>query len=198
MKIKCTLLTVLLIPFAIDCSADVLIYNYSGTEKVIQPGQEFSFGYSGQMFYDSGATNGVFVGWVNHVGRKAYWVNPLTNHIVATINGKGTDSYTVLAQVGQTNDASGNPDIWSFMFKGKNEQLNTGTNRFVTFPTTFNDSETDVHFSSQSSAMISASSTIVYVFQPTSTQNCNDNGLTINGLVAALTNSLQAKGYQEQ
>src|SRR5581483_3283856 len=117
-------------------SQNILVYNYSGGEKVTTLGLETSFKYYGEMFFIPDNTNGVFVGWATINNRKQYWVHPFSDYLLMTVPGD-KNTYTVLGKVGEDFDSNGHPEIWSYLHKGQNTSLLIGTNKHYFFPNTF-------------------------------------------------------------
>ncbi len=172
-----------------------LVYNYSGSEKITTTGSESTYNYSGEMFFLPGSTNGVFVGWASIKGRKQYWVQPFSDYLMITIPGNG-HTYTVLGKAGEGIDASGHPQIWSYLHKGRNANLNTGHRKFISFPDTFTFDSTDVYSDPDTGNAVMQEASSTYTYAPEVTQSANDNGQTLADLVNALTTWLQRRGYQ--
>ena len=177
---------------------NILVYKYSGAEKITTAGQALAYVYSGQMFFVPDSTNGTFVGWgtINH--KKQYWVNPLLDYLLITIPGASNQTFTVLGRAGQGIDADGHPHIWSYLHKGKNTSLTIGKKKYFSFPNNFSCDATHVHPDSQTGNMILSESSSIYTFVPQSTQTANNAGQTMTDLVNALTRSLASQGYQKQ
>ncbi len=177
---------------------NILVYKYSGTEKITTSGQAFSYAYSGQMFFIPDSTNGTFVGWGTIKGKKQYWVNSLSDYLLITIPGATNQTFTILGRAGQGIDADGFPHLWSYLHKGQNTQLTIGSQQYFSFPNTFKGEATHVYPDSQTGNMILSESSSTYNFTSQNTQNVNNNGQTLNDLVNALTNTLAGQGYQKQ
>jgi len=177
---------------------NILVYKYSGAEKITTAGQTFSYGYSGQMFFTPDNTNGTFVGWGTIKGKNQCWVNPLSDYLLITIPGASNQTFTVLGQAGQGIDTNGCPHIWSYLHKGKNTPLTIGQKIYFSFPNTFAADATHVYPDSQTGNMVLSESSSTYTFVPQSTQTANNTGQTMTDLVNALTQSLAKQGYQTQ
>jgi hypothetical protein len=177
---------------------NILVYKYSGAEKITTAGQAFAYGYSGQMFFIPDSTNGTFVGWGTIKGKKQYWVNPLSDYLLITIPGASNQIFTVLGRAGQGIDTNGYPHIWSYLHKGKNTPLTIGQKMYFSFPNTFAADATHVYPDSQTGNMVLSESSSIYTFVPQSTQTANNTGQTMTDLVNALTRSLASQGYQIQ
>ena len=165
---------------------NILVYKYSGAEKIIMAGQAFSYGYSGQMFFFPDSTNGTFVGWDTIKGIKQYWVNPLSDYLLIAIPGASNQTFTVLGRAGQGFDTNGCPHIWSYLHKGKNTPLTIGQQMYFSFPNTFAADATHVYPDSQTGNMVLSESSSTYTFVPQSTQTANNTGQTMTDLVNAL------------
>jgi hypothetical protein len=177
---------------------NILVYKYSGAEKITTASQAFSYGYSGQMFFFPDSTNGTFVGWGTIKGIKQYWVNPLSDYLLIAIPGASNQTFTVLGRAGQGFDTNGCPHIWSYLHKGKNTPLTIGQKMYFSFPNTFAADATHVYPDSQTGNMVLSESSSTYTFVPQSTQTANNTGQTMTDLVNALTQSLASQGYQPQ
>ncbi|MGO8836785.1 MAG: FG-GAP-like repeat-containing protein [Limisphaerales bacterium] len=177
---------------------NILIYTYSGIQKITTAGQAFSLAYSGQMFFIPDTTNGAFVGWATIKGKKQYWVNPLPEYLWATIPGVSNQTFTVLGRAGQGFDTNGYANIWTDLYKGKNTLLAIGTNTFFTFPNTFDSKATHVYPDPQTGSMVLGESSAKFTFMAQNTRNANNKGETLADLVNALTEFLAGRGYQEQ
>jgi Concanavalin A-like lectin/glucanases superfamily len=177
---------------------NILVYKYSGAEKITTAGQTFAYSYSGQMFFIPDNTNGTFVGWGTIKGQKQCWVNPLSDYLLITIPGASNQTFTVLGQAGQGIDTNGCPHIWSYLHKGKNTPLTIGQKMYFSFPNTFAADATHVYPDSQTGNMVLSESSSTYTFVPQSTQTANNTGQTMTDLVNALTQSLASQGYQSQ
>jgi len=177
---------------------NILVYRYSGAEKITTAGQAFAYGYSGQMFFIPDSTNGTFVGWGTIKGKKQYWVNPLSDYLLITIPGASNQTFTVLGRAGQGIDTNGCLHIWSYLHKGKNTPLTIGQQMYFSFPNTFAADATHVYPDSQTGNMVLSESSSTYTFVPQSTQTANNTGQTMTDLVNALTQSLANQGYQSQ
>ena len=176
----------------------ILIYKYSGLEKITSAGQSVSNAYAGEFFFIPDTTNGTFVGWSNIKGRKFYWVNPLSGYLLFGIAGAGGQSFTVIGQAGQEMDTNSQPHLWADLHKGQNAKLTVGKKKYFTFPNTFADTATHLYPNPQTGSMILNEANSTYTFLLKDTQNANNNGLTVTDLVNALTRSLTNQGYQSQ
>ena len=177
---------------------NILVYKYSGAEKITTAGQAFAYGYSGQMFFIPDSTNGTFVGWGTIKGKKQYWVNSLSDYLLITIPGASNQTFTVLGRAGQGIDTNGCPHIWSYLHKGKNTPLTIGQQMFFSFPNNFSCDATHVYPDSQTGNMVLSESSSIYTFLPQNTQTANNTGQTMTDLVNALTQTLAGQGYQTQ
>jgi hypothetical protein len=177
---------------------NILIYKYTGIQKIITSGLAFSHAYVGQMFFIPDSTNGTFVGWGTIKGKKQYWVTPLSDYLLITIPGVSNQIFTVLGQAGQGIDTNGYPNIWSDLHKGKNALLAIGQNKYFSFPNTFANDATQVYPDPQTGKMVLSESSSMFVFMAQNTQHANNTGQTMTDLVNALTKSLAIQGYQKQ
>jgi hypothetical protein len=177
---------------------DVVIYTYSGTEKITTAGSETSYTYSGQMFYYPDETNGVFVGWATIAGKKQYWISPLSNYLLIPVAGSSGHVYSLLGRAGQGFDGNGQPHLWSYLHKGLNTKLTIATKTTFDFPFTF--AYTGVHAEPdpQTGKMTLREATSIYLFSSSATQTANNGGKTLFDLVNALSNDLAKRGYQLQ
>jgi hypothetical protein len=172
-----------------------LVYDYSGSGKNITAGSEPTYNFSGEMFFIPGKTNGVFVGWATIKGKRQYWVQPFSDYLLISIPGKG-HTYTVLGKAGEGVDASGHPQIWSYLHKGRNANLNTGHRKFISFPDTFTFESTDIYSDPDTGNAVMQEASSIYTYAAEATQSANDNGQTLADLVNAITAWLQRRGYQ--
>jgi hypothetical protein len=172
-----------------------LVYNYSGLENTITAGSESTDNYSGEMFFIPGNTNGVFVGWATIKGKKQYWVQPFSDYVMVSIPGAG-HTYTVLGKAGEGMDANGHPQIWSYLHKGRNANLNTGNGKFISFPDTFSFQSTDIYSDPDTGNEVMQDASSTYIFASAATQSANRNGQTVADLVNALVVLLHRQGYQ--
>ena len=177
---------------------NILIYKYSGCQRITTAGGALSYGYAGQMFFIPDTTNGMFVGWSTNKEKKQYWVNPLPEYLWATIAGARNQSFTVLGQAGQGVDTNGQPNIWADLYKGQNTMLTIGQRKYFSFPNTFANDATHVYLDSVTGKMVLSESASTFLFMAQDTQNANNNGRTLTDLVNALTHSLVQQGYQKQ
>jgi hypothetical protein len=177
---------------------NVLIYNYSGGEKVTTAKQEFSYNYSGEMFFIPGGTNGVFVGWATISGKKQYWVSAFSDYLLATIPGAANHTYTVLGKAGNDVDANGQPHIWSYLHKGQNTTLTIASKKTFSFPNTFACNDSHVYPDPQTGKMILREAASTYIYATQTTVSANNNGQTLADLVNALTQTLAKQGYKPQ
>jgi hypothetical protein len=177
---------------------NILIYSYTGTEKVATAGHEYAYGYSGQMYFNPDNTNGIFVGWGVIGGKKQYWVSPFSNYLLSTIHGSSGRIYTVLGKAGDGIDENGRPNIWSYLHKGQNATLNIGSQKQFSFPAEFNCAITRVYPDPATGNMILREATSTYNFSPPTTQNANNTGKTVWDLVNAQVKILNQQGYQKQ
>jgi hypothetical protein len=177
---------------------NILVYNYSGTEKITTAGQAFAYAYSGQMFFIPDSTSGAFVGWGTINGEKQYWVNSLSDYLLIAIPGATNQTITILGRAGQEIDADSCPHIWSYLHKGQNTQLTIGAKKYFSFPNTFRGEAIHVYPDSQTGNPILNESSSKYTFAPQNTQTANNNGQTLTDLIGTLTNTLASQGYQKQ
>ncbi len=177
---------------------NVLVYNYSGNEKVTTAKQEFAYNYSGQMFLIPGGTNGVFVGWAVISGKRQYWVSAFSDYLWVTIPGSANRTYTVLGKAGNDIDANGQPHIWSYLHKGQNTTLTIGTKKTFSFPSTFACNDSHVYPDPQTGVMILREATSTYTYTTLATQTANNSGETLADLVNSLTQNLAKLGYKSQ
>jgi hypothetical protein len=176
----------------------ILIYAYSGTEKITTSGQSVANPYSGELFFIPDTTNGTFVGWSTIKGKKQYWINPLSDYLLITISGAANQTYTVLGQAGQGIDDNGYPHLWSDLHKGQNTQLTIGKKKYFLFPNTLADKSTHVYPNLLTGNMVLNEAVSTYSFLSQNTQAANNNGQTMTDLVNALVKSLVSQGYQSQ
>jgi len=173
---------------------DLLVYGYSGTEKVVTLGQELSYNYSGRMFFVPSGTNGVFIGWATLNGRKQYWVSPFSDYLWITIPGNTNHVYTVLGKAGDGWDEDGHPHLWSYLHRGLNTQLVIGNKKKFSFPNSFTCNDTHVYPNAQTGNLILREAASTYLFASPDTQTANNSGQTLADLVNALTKSLAKQG----
>ncbi len=172
-----------------------LVYDYSGSEKITTAGSESTYNYSGKMFFIPGKTNGVFVGWATIKGKRQYWVQPFSDYLMVSVPGAG-HTYTVLGKADEGMDANGHPEIWSYLHKGRNTNLNTGNRNIISFPGTFSFESTDIHSDPDTGNTVMQEASSTYTFVTAATQSANNNGQTLTDLVNALTVLLQRQGYR--
>ena len=177
---------------------DILAYNYTGNEKITTAGSEFSYDYSGQMFFIPASTNGMFIGWGRINGKKQYWVSPFSDYLLFTIPGQANHVYTMLGWAGDGIDAGGHPCLWSYLHRGQNTLLPISNKKKFPFPSTFNCNDTHVYPDSQTGNMILREAASTYQFAMLDTQFANNNGQTITDLLNGLTKSLERQGYKKQ
>jgi hypothetical protein len=176
----------------------ILIYAYSGTEKITTSGQSVANAYSGELFFIPDTTNGTFVGWSTIKGKKQYWINPLSDYLLITVSGAAKQTYTVLGQAGQGIDDNGYPHLWSDLHKGQNTSLTIGKKKYFLFPNTLTDTSTHVYPNLLTGNMVLNEAVSNYSFLSQNTQAANNNGQTMTDLVNALVKSLVSQGYQSQ
>jgi len=177
---------------------NILIYNYSGNEKITTLGKETSYGFSGQLFFIPDTTNAVFVGWANISGKKQYWVTPMADYLWFKVAGAFGRTYTILGKASSGFDNYGRPTLWSFLHKGQNTTLLIGTKKTFSFPNTFAFSDTQIYPDPQTGNMLLREASSNYSFQANTTQTANNTGQTVDDLVAALVKLLVKQGYQPQ
>jgi len=177
---------------------NLLVYNYSGSEKVTTAGQEFSYNYTGEMFFNPANTNGVFIGWATINNKKQYWVSPFSDYRMINIPGAAKHVYTVLGKAGSEVDSGGQPHVWSFLHTGLNATLTIATRKTFSFPNTFSCDDTQVYPDPQTGNMILRSAVSAYTYASSATQTANNNGSTLADLVNAQTASLIRLRYQQQ
>jgi hypothetical protein len=177
---------------------NLLAYDYSGSEKVITARQEFSYAYSGEMFFLPQETNGVFVGWATINGQRQYWVSSFSDYQLISIPGAGNHVYTVLGKAGSTTGPNGQPHLWSYLHEGLNTSLPIGNRKTFSFPDTFSCNDNQIYPDLQTGNMILRQAVSTYEFAPQATQTANQTGQTVADLVNTLTRTLAREGYQEQ
>jgi Concanavalin A-like lectin/glucanases superfamily/Immunoglobulin domain len=177
---------------------NVLIYTYSGTEKITTAGSETAYAYSGRMFYYPHETNGVFVGWATISGRKQYWTESLSDFLLIPVTGSPGRVYSLLGRAGQGLDGNGQPHLWSDMHKGLNTKLTIATKTTVSFPSTFAFTGLRAYADPQTGKMTLREATSTYVFSSVPTQTANNGGKTWFDLVSTLSNDLAKQGYRLQ
>jgi hypothetical protein len=176
----------------------LLVYTYSGTEEVTTSNLQFSYKYSGQMFFIPAGTNGTFIGWGVVNGKKQFWVSPFADYQLIRIPGSANRTYTVLGKAGENVDAGNNPHLWSYLHRGQNEMLTIASRQKFSFPETFTCNDIHVYPDAQTGKMILREAASTYTFSPQSTQTANNNGKTMIDLVNALTQTLVRQGYKQQ
>jgi hypothetical protein len=176
----------------------LLVYTYSGTEEVTTSNLQFSYKYSGQMFFIPAGTNGTFIGWGVVNGKKQFWVSPFADYQLIRIPGSANRTYTVLGKAGENVDVGNNPHLWSYLHRGQNEMLTIASRQKFSFPETFTCNDTHVYPDAQTGKMILREAASTYTFAPQSTQTANNNGKTMIDLVNALTQTLVRQGYKQQ
>ena len=176
----------------------ILIYKYSGTEKITGGGQAATIAYSGQLFFIPDTTNGVFVGWSTVNGKKQYWVNPFFRYLLITVTGASKQTFTLLGEAGQEIDSNGYPHLLMDLHKGQNALLIVSVKKYISFPNTFANTATSIYPSSTTGKMILNESTSAYVYSAKDTQTANNNGQTMSDLINALSKSLASQGYKKQ
>jgi hypothetical protein len=177
---------------------NVLIYTYSGTEKVTAAGTETSYSYAGQLFYYPDETNGVFVGWATIAGNKQYWISPLSDYLLMGVAGKAGRVYSLLGRAGQGLDGHGQPQFWSYLHKGLNTRLIIATQTTFNFPSTFSFAGVHAYADPRTHKMTLREATSTYVFSSITTQAANNGGKTSSDLVNAVSDDLAKRGYQLQ
>ena len=177
---------------------NVLIYSYSGTEKVTAAGTETSYSYSGQMFYYPDETNGVFVGWATIAGNKQYWISPLSDYLLMGVAGRAGHVYSLLGRAGQGLDGQGQPQLWSYLHKGLNTRLIIARQTTFNFPSTFAFTGVHAYADPRTHKMTLHEATSTYVFSSSTTQAANNSGKTSDDLVNAVSGDLVKRGYQLQ
>jgi len=171
-----------------------LVYNYFGAEKITTAGSETTCNYSGQMFLIPDDTNGAFVGWAKMKGKKVCWIQPFSDYLLFSIRGAG-HTYTLLGKAGEKIDASGRPQIWSYLHKGQNADLHVGNGKSLSFPETFLFQSTDIHPDPDTGNTVMQEAWSTYAFGAAATQSANNSGLTLTDLINLLVASLQRQGY---
>jgi hypothetical protein len=177
---------------------ELLNYSYSGSEEVVTRGDEFSYNFSGQMFFLPATTNGTFVGWANIKGAKQYWVSPFSDYQVVNIPGRNGQSYTVMGRAGGGTDVNDYTHLWAYLHKGKNETLKIANRLDFSFPGVFTGSDTHLFPDSQTGDMVLQTAISTYTYSVNGTQTANNKGETMEDLVNALTHKLAAEGYKPQ
>ncbi|HEV2695511.1 MAG TPA: LamG-like jellyroll fold domain-containing protein [Verrucomicrobiae bacterium] len=179
-------------------SQKILIYNYSGSEKVTTQGTETSYNFSGELFFIPDTTNATFVGWANINGTKQYWVTATSDYQWFKVNGSLGRSYTVLGKAGMTFDGNGRPSLWSFLHKGQNANLPIATGKTYLFPNTFTFSDTELYPDALTGKQVLREASSNYNFLQGNTQTANNGGQTVYDLQTALIASLVKQGYHPQ
>jgi sugar lactone lactonase YvrE len=176
----------------------IVVYTYSGSEKVTTAGQEYTYVYTGQLYLNPDNTNGVFIGWGMINGHRQYWVSPFSNYLLTTVQGSGGRVYTLLGKAGDGFDEKGRPSIWSYFHEGLNAELNIGWSKPAAFPITFECEIKRVYPDTATGAMILRKAQSTYTFAPPATQKANIAGKTIWDLVNEQADVLILSGYQKQ
>jgi Concanavalin A-like lectin/glucanases superfamily/Immunoglobulin domain len=177
----------------------ILVYNYSGTQKIITSGTESSNSFSGQMFYIPASNSGVFVGWAVLNGSKQYWVTSFSDYQVITIAGSLNHTYTIFGKVGEVTDEGGAvQQLWSFLHQGLNTSLAVGNNQTFSFPNSFNCNDTQIYPGPQTGNLVLNQANSTYAFAPTATQSANNAGRTVADLVNVTVRQLVRQGYRLQ
>jgi hypothetical protein len=177
---------------------NILVYRYTGIEKITTIGQSPSYNYSGQFIFDPSATNGVFVGWGNIKGKKQYWVSPFANYLMLTIPGNHGQTFTLWGKAGQSIDEAGNPHLWSYLHKGLNTRLLVGGKQYVSFPRSLSATTTHVYPNESTGDFILSETKSTFIYEPQITQAANNDGQTLTDLVDGWIKTLVNKGYQKQ
>lgn len=175
----------------------ILIYNYSGSEKVTAAGNELSYGYSGIMYFLPAATNFVFIGWGKINGRLEYWVSPVLDYWLLSIPGGAQHSYTIIGKVATEFDAGNSPHLWSYLHKGLNTDLSIGTQKTFSFPNTFICNDTHV-YPDNAGNLTWREANSSYTFAQPETLLANDRDRTLTDLLGAVAKNLTKQGYQLQ
>lgn len=176
---------------------NILIYNYSGIEKVTTFGKEFAYGYAGVSYYIPNTTNFVFVGWAQINGKPQYWVSPVSDYVLLGIPGSQNHLYSIIGKASTDFDANNLPHIWSYFHKGLNANLTIGTHKTFSFPNAFICNDTHI-YPDTSGNLVLRETTSSYNFAQRDTQTANDSYRTITDLVTVLTKNLTKLGYQPQ
>jgi hypothetical protein len=179
-------------------SQSIVVFGYSGSEKITTPGEEFTYGYSGEMFFVPATTNVTFVGWANISGKKQYWMTTDPDYMCFQVGGTLGRSYTVLGRAGSGFDVSGLPHLWSYIHTGQNTALPIATRQTLMFPNTFTYSGTHAYPDEQTGNMVLRQDASTYSFLLNNTQTANNHGQTVTDLTTALVNSLVKQGYKPQ
>jgi len=176
----------------------ILVYGYSGNEKITTTGSEVSYGFSGELFFYPNTTNAIFVGWATINNKKQYWVSEVSDYLWIKVSGSSGRTYTILGKASSGYDLNGRPNFWSFLHKGQNTTLVTGTGKTFSFPNTFTFSNTQVYPNPQNGNMILREASSNYNFMQGATIVANDNGQTVYDLVSGVVASLVKQGYKLQ
>ncbi len=176
----------------------VLIYRYTGTQRLTTAGQATKYNYAGEFIYLPDATNGTFVGWGNLGGKKWYWTSPFTNYLVATIRGARGQTFTLLGNAGQTVDENGRPHIWSYLHQGLNQSLSISRDARFIFPPTLSAATTHLYPNPTTGELILSETTSTFTYQESATKSANNTGQTMADLVNGLIKSLTRQGYTSQ
>ena len=184
--------------FAMNCSADLLIYHYTGKQHDTRQGEDLTFTYQGRMILDTSTTNITFVGWATVGQNKRYWVHPETNYYLLQFGGIENRTYSVLGRASHGVDTNDYAFLASHIFKGENSELKTGTNSSVLYPKVFQGEDKSIEFDSLANTMLWIQTTVSFVFSGADTRSCNTNGQTMDDVVNALSQMLESRGYQKE
>lgn len=176
----------------------ILVFDYSGNDKITAKGREFSQLYKGSFFFIPDTTNGVFVGWGNIGGQKQYWLAPFEDYVWAAVPGSTGHVYSVIGKGGASFDPSGHPHIWGFFHKGLNTTLSVSWSKKISFPNKLAYDGIHVYPDPQTGSLILSEAQSAFTFSSAATQNANNTGETLVDLVNAQVALLIKQGYSRQ
>jgi hypothetical protein len=177
---------------------NILLYNYSGSEKITTLGNEFSYNYNGEMIFVPDTTNAVFIGWATLNNKKQFWVSPVPDYLLVKIPGSNSRVYTLLGKVDTEFDGNGQPHIWSYLHKGQNAPLQIAAKKYFSFPGTFSCNNTHIYPDAKTGNLILREATSAYTFMTANTQTANNTAQTVADVIAAQVKTLVKQGYTAQ
>ena len=192
MKKLLSLTTLLFLVFS--ARADVVEYNYTGSQTFKGSGYELSAGYSGLMIYDTSNASLTFIGWSTN---KTYWVNYSTNYHGVTIQGAKGRTFTALARSSSGLDQYNYYHFSNNLLQGLNKTLTIATGRTALFPGSFSGSSRDIYPDGSGSERLQIS-TASFSYAQTRTVADNNNFRSVAEIVNIMTASLQNRGYSAQ
>ena len=173
---------------------DVIVYKYSGTATLVATNKNFSFGYSGFMYFEPETTNFTYVGWTTFNGKKLYWVNTNTPSFFANI--PGNPSYTVFGDAGASYDDLDQGHFNSDVIQGKDVTLNIGKKQTIEFPLTFTGENNHAYPDPNTGEMNLNMAASTFTYAASTTQNANNTNGTVQELVSAEVKTLINSGFQ--